>query len=495
MKKLILLFSVFVFSMSIFAYTPSPVNFHKYSLKHKRSTLPTRYDSRDLGIIFPARDQGQTGTCWAFTACEAIRTLYHKNNIECKQLAPIVYVNCAKELGFTKVNLKEGGNEDIVAAMNARLLTPVYQENVPEITNWDNECPSYEYCHIHGYVMGTNQLPEDDHIAIKEAIMKYGSLFSSMMYEKEYFNEITNFYEYIGKKTPNHAVNIIGWDDSKGAWIVKNSWGTSFGENGIFYVSYNDCLISKKPVAFDQFVDKSDIDNVYGYSNTGPTNSFGFDPNIPTSVMIAYDIEENESIEYISTFIINPYTKLNILVRTSDDKNTILYNSNEIIVEDVGMYLHKLNKPVVSNGESLLVEICYTSEYSCSIPTERQEERNNITLHNSQWYFNGVGWVPVGEEGVGDIHKFNIVVYVYTKGTVTDIEETDSNKQGSLLIGGEIDPNVWDYAIRANIFDISGRNFGTIKSGDKMPDLNPGYYVLVLDKEDGGFVVEKFNVF
>ena len=41
-------------------------------------------------------------------------------------------------------------------------------------------------------------------------------------------------------------VSLIGWDDNKitdggtGAWLAKNSWGTNFGENGYFYVSYND---------------------------------------------------------------------------------------------------------------------------------------------------------------------------------------------------------------------------------------------------------------
>lgn len=493
MKKLILLFATFVFSVSTFAYTPPTTNFHKYSINHKRTTLPSRYDSRDLGIIFPARDQGKTGTCWAFTACEVMRTLYHKNNMECEQLAPIVYVNCAKELGFTKVNLNDGGNEDIISAMNARLIAPVYQKSVPEITTWNTECPSYEEKDIHGYVMGTNLLPEDDQIAIKEAIMKYGSVFSSMNYENQYYNDRTYFYEFIGDKTSNHAVNIIGWDDKQHVWIVKNTWGSdSYGDKGIFYVSYDDSNISKRVVVFDQIVEKKDIDNVYGYSNTGASEYFGFEANYPSSIMMAYEIEEGESIEYISTFILHPYTKLHILVQTSDEKNTILYNSDEFLVEDVGMHLHKLKKPVVSEGEPLLVQMCYTTNYPQAIPIESQTNNNKVTLHDSQWYFNGRLWIPVGE---GTDDEFNFVVYVYTKNGATDIEETKPNKEGSLIVGGEIDPNVWDYAIRANIFDVSGRNFGTIKPGDKIPNLNVGYYVLVIDKKDGGFAVEKFNVF
>lgn len=493
MKKLILLFAGFVFSMGIFAYTPSPVNFHKYRINHKRTTLPNRYDSRDLGIVFPARNQGETGTCWAFTACEVMRTLYHKNNLKCDNLAPIVYVNCAKNLGYTNVTLDSGGNENIISTMNARLITPVNQSSVPVVTTWNHECPSYEEKDIHGYVLGTELLPENDHIAIKKAIMKYGSVFSSMKFIETYYNEHTYFYEYKGQEQSDHAVNIIGWDDTKRIWIVKNSWGTTdFGEKGVFWVSYDDINISNRVIVFNQNVDKQDIDNVYGYSNTGATQRFGFDPKYPSRILITYDIKEGESIEYISTFILNPNTKLQILVRAVDKQKTILYDSDEFNVEYVGMHLHKLKQPVVSNGDSLRVEICYTSDYERAIPVESQTNYNNITLYGNQKFFNGVDWIPVGE---GQERKFNFVVYVYTKEGATDIEETESNKEGSLLIGGEIDPNVWDYAIRANIFDISGRNYGTIKPGDRIPDLNVGYYVLVVDKKDGGFIVEKFNVF
>lgn len=493
MKKLILLLAGFVLSTSIFAYTLPKANFHNYSVSHKRSTLPTRYDSRELGIVFPARDQGNTGTCWAFSACEVIRTLYHKNNQACESLAPIVYVNCANKIGFTRVSLEEGGNENIVACMNARLLTPVKQANVPEITSWNNSCPEHKEDNIHGYVLGTKELPSKDNIAIKKAIMEYGSVFGSLYYKEEYLNK-DYFYEYLGKKDPNHAANIVGWDDTKNAWLVKNTWGSSFGNDGFYWVSYKDSLISKRAVVFYQTVDKNNIDNVYGYSNTGAITSVGGGENRPLSIMLAYGIEEGESIEYISTFTTDPNTKVNILVQTSDD-NEILYNSNEFTVEYPGFHLHKLNTPVVSNGDTLLVQMSFVSEKGTPIGIELQDPSvNNIEYHSNQWFFDGIDWVSVGKDGSKD-NKFNFVVYVYTKKQSTDIEDNISNDDKSIIVGGEINPQVWDYAIRANIFDVSGRNFGTIKPGDKMPNLNTGYYVLVIDKKDGGFMVEKFNAY
>lgn len=76
---------------------------------------------------------------------------------------------------------------------------------------------------------------------IKEAVIKYGSVVTMMttdrclwMYSSGVFNE-----ERFGEGT--HILLIIGWDDTvgnKGAWLVKNSYGTDWGDNGYGYIEY-----------------------------------------------------------------------------------------------------------------------------------------------------------------------------------------------------------------------------------------------------------------
>ncbi len=52
-------------------------------------------------------------------------------------------------------------------------------------------------------------------------------------------------YKCEGEKLGDHFVLLIGWDDSEGAWIAKNNWGTWWGENGFFRIAYDVCGIGQ----------------------------------------------------------------------------------------------------------------------------------------------------------------------------------------------------------------------------------------------------------
>jgi hypothetical protein len=92
--------------------------------------------------------------------------------------------------------------------------------------------------------------------AIKRAVMEGGVLGTALTWSGNFFSSSTGtFYQPPSSAyEPNHAVAIVGWDDKKttqaplpGAWLIKNSWGNGWGQNGYFWISYYDKITGRHP--------------------------------------------------------------------------------------------------------------------------------------------------------------------------------------------------------------------------------------------------------
>jgi C1A family cysteine protease len=190
----------------------------------------------------PAREQGECGSCWAFAvmgALEASEAVYNAKKLD---LAEQFAINCV----------------------------PVYPDNA---TNCDGQYPSVlaEYLMGHPvpaeaampYVSGldlkvgpcTEGLPPASRVKawasagarwydptvgeIKEALVSHGPVVTWVYVDPRYFfNYRGGVYDADLDGYPNHAVAIVGWDDARKAWHVRNSWGPSWGEDGYMWIRY-----------------------------------------------------------------------------------------------------------------------------------------------------------------------------------------------------------------------------------------------------------------
>ncbi|OPX71457.1 MAG: Papain family cysteine protease [Methanoregulaceae archaeon PtaB.Bin152] len=125
-----------------------------------------------------------------------------------------------------------------------------------------------------------------DNAQIKQLLQQNGAVYSQIRWESGYYNKKLASYYYPGSSPANHAVVIVGWDDSysrtrfstappgDGAFIVRNSWGEDWGEYGYCYVSYYDTCIGRPSAQFLS-EDPSNYDRVYQYDPFGWVTSVG----------------------------------------------------------------------------------------------------------------------------------------------------------------------------------------------------------------------------
>lgn len=377
--------------------------------------LPDMYDMREAGRVTPVRDQGIYGTCWAFASLGALETILMPREEN------IYSVDHMSMNNSFSLDISEGGEHGMSISYLASWKGPVLDKDDPY---GDEKTVSHLQAvkHLEEAII----IKERDDEAVKSAIFKYGGVETSLYLEmpyggeySDYYNSETGSYYYNGDMEPNHAVVLIGWDDSypkelfshkpskDGAFICKNSWGTSFGKEGYFYVSYEDVNICQETVIYSKLADADDFDNIYQSDILGWVGQIGFKQD---SAYFAncYTAGHREDLAAVSFYATGPDTTFSIyLVRHFKDKKSL--NDRMLVGEGqtryAGYYTVEFDEDIpLDEGEKFAVIVSINtpgSERPIAIECDDGKRTENMKLDDGEGYMSLYGevWRRAENEG------------------------------------------------------------------------------------------------
>lgn len=241
--------------------------------KTSARTLPFRFSLRDQGRLLLVEDQGSLSTCWAITGIEgAAQTLYdQEHGLQLSSLHAAWYTLTGKEEEILQMNgdpYGNGGSSSLLAPSLAAWKGPIREEKLP-MSDFDripDESMRYEAdFHLQdAFCLPTSAYEDPDRNTVDQQIIKqvvydYGpAVINVNVGNYSGYIEETNAWDNEPGHLTDHVVQIIGWNDSfsrenfnesaqpehDGAWLVQNSWGYDWGENGTHWLSYEDSAIS-----------------------------------------------------------------------------------------------------------------------------------------------------------------------------------------------------------------------------------------------------------
>ncbi|MDY4694186.1 MAG: C1 family peptidase [Blautia sp.] len=260
-----------------------------------RSSYPETFDMRELNYVTPAKNQNPYGNCWAFGMAAIMETSLMAQNKGIYDLSEehLSYFfshrqndplnNTPDDVNSVAGNYRNAGGNDMLASIFLSTWSGMTtEEDVPLPSD---SIPAEKAYRTEAYLKNAyffNYSQEK----IKEMLMENHAVSVMLSMNKGfYYNPDTAAYCYPSGAFDgdNHIVTIVGWDDnysrnnfldrsnvsSDGAWIAKNSWGSEWGDNGFFYISYESTEL-RNLVAVDA-VNSIKYGNNYFYDGSSAT--------------------------------------------------------------------------------------------------------------------------------------------------------------------------------------------------------------------------------
>jgi C1A family cysteine protease len=432
------------------------------------AALPSQYNNDPYNLQYqtPVKNQGADGLCWAFAGMSAIESslaIAGSEESPVIQLSPYHAAHSLSNernnsLGFIR-NVGGGGNDYMLMAylMRSRLRGAVLETDDPStggivsrpVSTTQNKPVSYTIPGVYQITDNINYqspayISSSARTDIKNALLEYGAVSISLYANNAITNNqapdigswnAANSAYYVppsaaGGTVPNHAVVIVGWDDSysknnfanpkpsnNGAWLCKNSWSTYFGIAGYFWISYEDAFAGWEAFVYDTPQIYDPDEKIYEHDPFGALGSAYFNTN---SIKLAniFTAEDKEILTEVKVFfpVRNKQAKIYL-----DTTPSSLDTNNQIAAftpHDAGYYTVNVTDAMLDRNKEFAIIVEFSGSgnktyfsFEYIDPSFSQAE-----LSGKSYYFNNVEWVP---ETFGDYNIKAVTIPPDISGSVS----------------------------------------------------------------------------
>ena len=471
------------------------------------SNVPSKFDLRNdngKNYVTSIKNQEKTGVCWGFATLGALESNLLKKGFGTYDFSEVhlVYSTSSKMTqnnnvkGFPNIDFSSGGNFEMALSYltngsgaieeqkegNMKFKDESGDYQVLDISDVEKYKPITE---VDNATFFATQSGYDENIAnsVKKFIMENGGVTANIFGERyitesNYWNSEKSSYCYSGnEENINHVVVLVGWDDDydknnfsvvpsgNGAWIAKNSWGETFGDNGYFYISYYDKFVNKSINGIDDSTNKITYDKIYQYDDLGISNALVYDNTnkVYGANVFKKDSNNTEFINRISMFsfadincklFINPNNSdksSSSLIEITDNVINAKKNDKGYLEIKPGYRSFKFDNPIPISGENFVIAIeIYSPDEDASPWISVEEEIPNVLQFQKTSYSAGesfasdVSFDSLSNDSWEDlsVYKANLCLKAFSIKTM-DLSKCDiEDIKEQTYTGSEIKPNL-----------------------------------------------------
>jgi C1A family cysteine protease len=381
--------------------------------------LPSQWDWRDMGKVTSVKNQGACGSCYAFGTVA---------NIESKLL-----IDGAGTFDFSENHSKEciweernnystaegpfgscdGGN--YLAVANLFSQTGLVLESCDPYVASDVSCKTsctYEKTILDWRQISGDEVPDTD--VLKSYVMNYGPLAVSMYAGFDGFDDYDGSYtfHYTGSDSTNHCVLVVGWDDSlvhaggSGGWIVKNSYGTAWGDDGYFTIAYGSASFGHYARFVRQHQEYDSSGDLLYYDDAGWTASWGYDDT--TAWGLARFVPDDDTwltgVEFWTT---DRTSDVDVYIYDSFDgarATSLLFSKLDLSYQEAGYHSLSIDPglPLTDGNDVVAVVKLTNASYTFPVAADKRGPHETGRTYMSHFGVDGT-WEDMGVENERDV--------------------------------------------------------------------------------------------